>query len=411
MNKILTNYSSIILLLVGITCGSLIGLLLPDIVPVIKPLGDIFLHLLFVSVIPLLFFAIASSIANIGQHNKLGRILSVMIAVFVLTIIIAAILTIMVLWLFPVTASQDASTLSMALPDSPTISWGDRIVQFLTVEEFAHLLSRQHILAFILFSFLIGIAVRRSGDVAKPFLQFLIAGNEVMKNMLNILMRAAPLGLGAYFAYQVQTLGPELFGFYAKPLGFYYIFGTVFFFVVFSCYAFAAHGRRGVKVFWKYNITPSLTALSTCSSLATLPSNLLAAKSMGIPDAVANVVVTLGNTLYKNGSAISSILKIYVAFAILGWNFFEPMTMVTAVGITILVSMVAGGIPNGGFIGEMLMISVYGIPNEAVPAVMIIGALVDPLATVLNATGDTVAAMLVARFSPPEERTAVSSKY
>lgn len=410
MNRILTNYSSIILLLVGITCGSLIGLFLPDIVSVIKPLGDIFLHLLFVSVIPLLFFAITSSIANIRQHNQLGRILSVMIAVFVLTIIIAAILTIMALWLFPVTASQDASTLSMALPDDPTRSWGDRIVQFLTVEEFVHLLSRQHILAFILFSFLIGMAVRKSGDVAKPFLHFLVAGNEVMKNMLNILMRAAPVGLGAYFAYQVQTLGPELFGFYARPLGFYYIFGTVLFFVIFSCYAFVARGRQGVKVYWKYNITPSLTALGTCSSLATLPSNLLAAKSMGIPDTVANVVVTLGNTLYKNGSAISSILKIYVAFAILGWNFFEPVTMVTAIGITILVSMVAGGIPNGGFIGEMLMISVYGIPNEAVPAVMIIGALVDPLATVLNATGDTVAAMLVARFSP-KDIPAVSCKY
>src|SRR5690606_314179 len=141
-------------------------------------------------------------------------------------------------------------------------------------------------------------------------------------------------------------------------------------------------------------------ALRTCSSLAPLPSNLLAAKGMGILDAIANVVITLGNTLYKNGSAISSILTIYVAFALLGCNFFEPSTIITAIGITILVSMVAGGIPNGGFIGEMLMISVYGIPNEAVPAVMIIGALVDPLATVLNATGDTVAAMLVARFSP-----------
>ncbi|MGO1521399.1 MAG: dicarboxylate/amino acid:cation symporter, partial [Sphingobacterium sp.] len=142
-----------------------------------------------------------------------------------------------------------------------------------------------------------------------------------------------------------------------------------------------------------------LTALSTCSSLATLPANLLAANKMGIPKEISSVVIPLGNTLYKNGSSISSILKIYVAFSILGWNFFEPTTLITAVGITILVSMVAGGIPNGGFIGEMLMISIYGIPNEAVPAILILGALVDPLATVLNATGDNVAAMLVTRFS------------
>ena len=399
MNKILTNYSSIILLLIGITIGSLIGLFLPHVVPAIKPLGDIFLNLLFVAVIPLLFFAITSSIANIERNSQLGHILATMVAIFIITIVIAALMTIIALCFFPVTAIEDSTVLSEVWTENPQDSWGDKIVRFLTVGEFVNLLSRQNILAFVIFSFLVGIAVRKSGDAVKPFLDFLIAGNEVMKNMLSMLMKAGPIGLGAYFAYQVQTLGPKLFGFYAKPLAFYYVFGVIFFFTMFSIYAFVARGHAGVKDYWKYNITPSLTALSTCSSLATLPSNLLAARGMSIPNTIANVVITLGNTLYKNGSAISSILKIYVAFSILGWNFFEPSTLITAVGITILVSMVAGGIPNGGFIGEMLMISVYGIPNEAVPAVMIIGALVDPLATVLNATGDTVAAMLVARFS------------
>lgn len=82
--------------------------------------------------------------------------------------------------------------------------------------------------------------------------------------------------------------------------------------------------------------------------------------------------------------------------------------LIIALGITVFVSMVAGGIPNGGYIGEMLMISAYNLPQEAIPAVMIIGTLVDPLATVLNATGDTVAAMVTARligekYNPPQE--------
>ncbi|MCA5006525.1 dicarboxylate/amino acid:cation symporter [Sphingobacterium bovistauri] len=399
MKTILKSYSSIILLLIGIIIGSLIGLFLPDLVAYIKPIGDIFLNLLFVAVIPLLFFAISSAIANIESNGKLGRILGIMTTVFIVTIAIAAILTILGLWAFPVTAIKDTSTFTEAINSNPEDTWGDKIVRFVSVGEFVNLLSRQNILAFVIFSFLIGVSVRKSGDLGKPFLNFLLAGNEVMKNLLALVMYLGPIGLGAYFAYQVQSLGPELFGFYAKPLAFYYIFGIIFFLIVFSFYAFIADGNGGVKKYWKHNITPSLTALSTCSSLATLPANLLAAKKIGIPDSIANVVIPLGNTLYKNGSAISSILKIYVAFAILDWNFFEPTTMVTAVGITLLVSMVAGGIPNGGFIGEMLMISIYGIPNEAVPAIMIIGVLVDPLATVLNATGDTVAAMLVTKFS------------
>lgn len=406
MNTILKSYSSIILLLMGITIGSLVGLFVPDLVLYIKPIGDIFLNLLFVAVIPLLFFAISTAIANIESNSQLGKILGVMSAVFISTIAIAAVLTILGLWAFPVTAITESNAASELISTNAEDTWGDKIVRFLSVGEFVHLLSRQNILAFVIFSFLIGISVRKSGEAARPFLQFLIAGNEVMKNLLTLIMQLGPIGLGAYFAYQVQTLGPELFGFYAKPLAFYYIFGIVFFFTIFSLYAFIANGRKGIKDYWRFNITPSLTAVSTCSSLATLPANLLAAKKMGVPNYIASVVIPLGNTLYKNGSSISSILKIYVAFAILDWNFFEPTTLITAVGITILVSMVAGGIPNGGFIGEMLMISVYGIPNEAVPAIMIIGALVDPLATILNATGDSLAAMLVTKFSGEKFRSA-----
>ncbi|WDF69508.1 dicarboxylate/amino acid:cation symporter [Sphingobacterium oryzagri] len=398
MHKILENYGSILLLLVGITLGSIIGLWLPPWVDYLKPLGDIFLNLLFVSIIPLLFFAISSSVANIQGENKLGKIIGLMSIVFLLTIIIAAIMTIVALFFFPVNAGMAPST-NVENPMNDQSSWGDKLVSFLTVNEFNNLLSRESMLAFVIFSFLVGIAARRAGQAASAFTSFLNAGNEVMKQLLLILMKAAPVGLGAYFAYQVKTIGPQLFGFYAKPMALYYTFGLLFFFVFFSLYALLAYGKKGPQLFWKNNIVPSLTALSTCSSLATMPANLNAAKKIGIPPAIANVVIPLGNTLYKNGSAISSILKIYVAFSMLGWDFFSWSTMLTAIGITVLVTIVAGGIPNGGYMGEMLMISIYGLPTEAIPAVMIIGTLVDPLATILNATGDTVAAMLVTRLA------------
>ncbi|QBQ42300.1 dicarboxylate/amino acid:cation symporter [Sphingobacterium psychroaquaticum] len=408
MNKTLENYGSIILLILGIIAGSIIGLYFPDLVVYIKPLGDIFLNLLFVSIIPLLFFAISSSVANIEEQNKLGKIIGIMAGVFLVTIAIAALATVAVLYIFPVNSAVDTGSFVDDPLDASTSSWGDRIVSFLTVSEFGNLLSRQSILAFVIFSFLVGISARNTGEKAKPFISFIQSGNEVLKQLLILIMKGAPIGLGAYFAFQVKTLGPQLFGFYAKPLALYYIFGLVFFFVAFSVYAFIAYGNKGVSLFWRNNIYPSLTALSTCSSLATMPANLAAAKRIGIPAPISNVVIPLGNTLYKNGSAISSILKIYVAFTLLGWNFFEWDTILTAVGITVLVTIVAGGIPNGGYIGEMLMISVYGLPPEAIPAVMIIGTLVDPLATVLNATGDTVAAMLVTRFSGEKFSTEVN---
>jgi len=392
------NYGSILLLLLGIGIGSLIGVFFPHFVNNLKPIGDIFLNLLFVSVIPLVFFAIASSVANIEGDSVLGRIIGMMSLVFVIGIVVAGVTSVIFLYLFPVSSDLPIEQAKEIIDTATQDSWGEKMVRFLTVSEFSSLLSRQNMLAFVIFSFLVGIATRKSGSAADMFRKFINSGNAVMGNLLVMVMKLAPIGLGAYFAYQVGTLGPQLFGFYAKPIGLYYIFGLFYFFTVFSLFAFLAFGIKGVKRYWQNNILPSLTALSSCSSLATMPANLLAAKQIGIPDTVASVVIPLGTTLHKHGSAIACIFKIYIALLLSGKDFFDPTNLVMAVGITLLVSIVAGGIPNGGYIGEMLIISVYQMPTEVIPSIMIIATLVDPLATMLNATGDTVAAMLTTRL-------------
>lgn len=408
------NYGSILLLLLGIGIGSLIGVFFPHFVNNLKPIGDIFLNLLFVSVIPLVFFAIASSVANIEGDSVLGRIIGMMSLVFVIGIVVAGVTSVIFLYLFPVSSDLPIEQAKEIIDTATQDSWGEKMVRFLTVSEFSSLLSRQNMLAFVIFSFLVGIATRKSGSAADMFRKFINSGNAVMGNLLVMVMKLAPIGLGAYFAYQVGTLGPQLFGFYAKPIGLYYIFGLFYFFTIFSLFAFLAFGIKGVKRYWQNNILPSLTALSSCSSLATMPANLLAAKQIGIPDTVASVVIPLGTTLHKHGSAIACIFKIYVALLLSGKEFFDPTNLVMAVGITLLVSIVAGGIPNGGYIGEMLIISVYQMPTEVIPSIMIIATLVDPLATMLNATGDTVAAMLTTRLigqklSDPIAKKTVSS--
>jgi Na+/H+-dicarboxylate symporter len=397
MKKLINNYSAIFLLLAGILVGSLIGIFAPQAVIYLKPLGDIFLNLLFVSVVPLVFFAVANSIASLEQQSKFGRIVISMIATFLLFIIISAVFTIIAVYLFPTEALPSTGG---EIPESGnSTSWNDRLVSFFTVGEFTELFSRKNMLALLIFAFLTGTAVRKAGEAGFVFKNFLASGFEVMKELLLMVMKGAPVGLGAYFAYQVATMGPELFGFYAKPLGLYYVAGAVYFVVFFSLYAWIARSNSGVKSFWRNNIYPSLTALSTCSSFATMPANLQAAAKIGVPAAIANIVIPIGSTLHKQGSSMSSIIKIYVAFLIIGENFFDPLNLLLALGITVFVSIVAGGIPNGGYIGEMLMISVYNLPVEAIPAVMILGTLVDPFATVLNSTGDTVAAMFVTRIS------------
>ncbi|GIQ59353.1 sodium:proton antiporter [Flavobacterium collinsii] len=394
----LKSYSSILLLLGGILLGSILGLVFEEKVEVIKPLGDIFLNLLFTAIIPLIFFTIASSIASLERTEKLGKLFVIMVLVFLTTILISAIVMILAVYLFPI--HQNIIISKVPIENIQSGSIGEQIAQLVTVNDFFELLSRKSMLALIIFSFLIGFASLQSGEKGSAFRSFLDSGNEVMKQLLNLIMKLAPIGLGAYFAYQVGVFGPQLFGVYAKPLGVYYAACIFYFFVFFSLYALVAGGKRAFVVFWSNNITPALTAVGTCSSIATIPANLEVAEKMNIPKHVRNLVIPLGAPLHKDGSSMSSILKITVLFAMFGKDFTAPSTILLALGITVIVSIVEGGIPNGGYIGEVLAITVYGLPMEqALPVAMILGTLVDPIATLLNVNGDLICSMVVSRFS------------
>ncbi|HPW87793.1 MAG TPA: cation:dicarboxylase symporter family transporter, partial [Kaistella chaponensis] len=187
MKDILKNYSGIILLLGGIAVGSLIGIFFPDVVNHLKPLGDIFLNLLFVSVVPLVYFAVANSIASVEKGGKFGKIIFSMIFTFLLFILIAALFTISVVYFFPTEALPSNS--QEIMENSAPESWGDRIVSFFTVSEFTELFSRKNMLALLIFAFLTGTASRKAGEAGAVFRAFLASGYEVMKELLLLVMK------------------------------------------------------------------------------------------------------------------------------------------------------------------------------------------------------------------------------
>ncbi|MFZ6819172.1 dicarboxylate/amino acid:cation symporter [Undibacterium sp. Ji22W] len=403
----LRNYASILLLLGGICLGSLVGFLFGNKVEGIKFLGDIFLNLLFTAIIPLVFFTIASSIANLQKTEHLGKLFGIVAGVFLLTVLISAAVMTSVMLLFPIDQDNTLRTMvAQALIDNPasahsavTPSGGASLTQVLTVNDFFELMARKNMLALILISLLVGFATLRAGEKGRVFAQFLDSANEVMKQLLEMIMKTAPLGLGAYFAYQVGVFGPQLLGVYVHPLALYYATCLAYFVIFFSLYAYLAAGRLGLRVFWQNNLTPALTAVGTCSSIATIPANLLAAEKMRIPDYVRNIVIPLGAPIHKDGSSMSSIIKLALLFAMFGKNFSAPEMLLAIMGITVVVSVVEGGIPNGGYIGEVFAITAFGFPMEqALPVAMVIGTLVDPIATLLNANGDLVSSMMVTRI-------------
>ncbi|HVI47048.1 MAG TPA: dicarboxylate/amino acid:cation symporter [Chitinophaga sp.] len=393
------NYAGIVFLLCGIAAGSLLGLYFPLYVPYVKPVGDIFLNLLFTAVIPLVFFAVASVIANLRVSKETGRLITTMTVVFTGTVLLAGLITLLYFQFFPITLSLTTGDIPATgkQPDA-----GEQIVQMLTVTDFHELFSRKSMLALMIVSFLVGAAARRAGSGGEAFRAFLVSGNLVMRNVIHYIMLLAPAGLGAYFAWQIVAIGPQLAGAYTQILLVSHWISFAYYVIAFSVYAWIAGGVKNIAFYWKYNITPSVTALATCSSIATIPANMEAAGKMGIPSRIADIVIPLGASLHKEGSVIAAVVKVAVALALAHHSIHTWHDASLALLIAILVSVIEGGIPNGGYVGQLLIVSAYHLPAEVLPSIMIIGTLLDPAATLLNATGDTVAAMLVRRFTGRE---------
>ncbi len=391
----LKSYGFSILLIASIILGAIFGMIYQKEAVRLKPLGDIFLNLLFTVIVPLVFFSISSTVASMTNLKRLGKILSVMILIFVITGIMASAVMIAAVIFYP-----PASGVNIPLPataDLQQIKAGDQMVRAFTVPDFPHILSKNHMLPLIIFSMLVGLAASAAGEKGKDFSRFLASANTVMMKLISFIMYYAPIGLCAYFAYLVGVFGPELLGSYARAMAVYYPTAIGYFFLAFTLYAFIAGRAYGVKKFWTHIIPPAVTALAHGSSMATLPANLPAADKIGVPKDISEVVIPIGATMHMEGSCLAAVLKIAFLFGIFQMPFAGIETILTALGIALLTGVVVSGIPGGGTIGELLILSLYGFPPEAFPLITMIGTLVDAPATMVNATGDNVSSMMVAR--------------
>ena len=392
----LKSYGFSIILIVSIVIGAIIGIIFEKDAAILKPLGDIFLNLLFTAIIPLVFFSISSAVAGMTNIRRLGKILSAMILVFVITGVIASIVMLIGVILYPPAVGVHVNFGNGVNVEHFKAS--DQIVKAFTVSDFADLLSKKNMLALIIFAVLTGLATSASGERGKNFANFLTSASQVMMKLIFFIMYYAPIGLCAYFAYLVGVFGPELLGSYARVVLLYYPTAILYYFIAFTVYVFIAARSEGLRRFWRNIIPPSLIALATGSSIATIPANLEAADKTGVPQEISEFVIPIGATMHMEGSCLAAVVKIAFLFGIFNMSFSGVETIATALGIALLVGVVVSGIPGGGTIGEILIISVYGFPMEVFPLITMIGTLVDAPATMVNAVGDNVSSILVARI-------------
>lgn len=395
-SKIIKAYGFPIILFLSIILGSVIGLVFKQKATVIKPLGDIFLNLMYTLVVPLVFFTISSSVANMASMKRLSKILKSVFLVFIVTSFVSALFMLLILLIFNPTNHTNI-VLEKAGELSKT-NIGEQIVSALTVSDFGELLSRTNMLPLIIFSCLFGISVNLVEKEKKVVSNILGTVSNAFMKFIKIVMYYAPIGICAYFANLVGEFGPELLGSYAYSMIIYYVACIIYFLVFYTIYVYIAAKKKGVKIFYKHILPATATSLATQSSLASLPTNLEVAENIDVSKDIREVTLPLGATMHMEGSSMGSILKIVFLFGIFGKSFEGLGTISLALLVAVLGAVVMSGIPGGGLIGEMLIVSLYGFPAEAFPIIATIGWLIDPPATCLNVVGDVSSSMLVSKM-------------
>ena len=403
MKKFLSNYKSTIILIVAIIVGAIIGIIFQEKATILSPLGDIFLNLLLVIIIPLIFLNITTAITKMKSPKRMGKILGVIVAVFLVMSLISVFVGFAATFKTNLVDPEDGEAIRSSLEDVETeeeeLNILQRTASLLTVNDFPKLLSKDNITALLVAAIIFGVAVRKSGEKGEEVRKFLESANAVVENVLKIIMYYAPVGLGCYMASMVGSFGSTIALGYAKTFIIYLVVSVIFYIKMYTLYAFIAGGKKGIKAFWKNAIPPTLTALATCSSAASIPVNVTVSKRMGVSEDIAETTVPLGTSFHKDGTIIGSMFKIMFLVCLFGVEMSTPGQIFGMLGIALVANLLVTAVPiGGGTISEMFIISMMGFPVAALPILTIIATIIDAPATVLNSVGDSAASMLVARF-------------
>ena len=401
MKNFLKTYKSIIILLVAIIIGAIVGIVFKEKAAILSPFGDIFLNLMFIVIVPLIFLSITTSITKMKQPKRLGKIMITIIATFVVTSLVAVFVGVFTTYSFKLVTPEDGELIKSTLENNVTsdaeeeeLTILQRTVNTLTVNDFSELFSKSNIIALIVVSILVGIAINMTGQKAEPLLKVLNSAYEVVMKLIQIIMYYAPIGLGCYFASLVGTFGSTIAVGYLKTFVIYTVVAILFYVIVYSIYAFISGGKKGIIAFWKNIIPATITSIATCSSAASIPVNVEASKKIGVSSDIAETIIPLGTSFHKDGSIIGSVFKIMFLVCLFGATPGIGQVIIVALIANLLVTAVPIG---GGTISEMLILTMMGFPVAALPILTIIATIIDPPATMLNVVGDASSSMLVAR--------------
>jgi len=357
-----------------------------------KPLGDLFIRLIRMVVVPLVIATIIAGAAGISDTSKLGRVALKTLLIYAITTAISVAVGLIFASVILPGVGLDLSTEGLKAKEIVPPPLVDTLLNIVPINPI-EAMAKGSMLQIIFFAVMFGFALSALGERAKPVLNFFEVVGDTMIRVTGTVMRFAPIGVFGLIAFTVSRHGLSVL----LPLGSLILssfLATVFFVCVVLLPMVRIFSKIPVMKFVKGIFEPWLVAFTTCSSAAALPANLDSTRRLGATKAISSFSIPLGNTINMNGTAIYMGVCAVFAAEVFGIPM-DMTTKLTVVVMGVLAAVGTAGVPGAGLIMTTIVFTQIGIPLEAVALIAGVDRILDMIRTSINVVGDAASAVVV----------------
>jgi len=383
---------------IGVLVGIVLGLVFGPSIAIIKPLGDIFIRLLQMLIVPLAFLSIVSGITKLEDIKMLRAIGSKILSIYVLTTLLATLIGVVTALIIKPGKGEEGLLGKAQDIEKTEFSFMDNIVQWFPSNVFQSM-AETNMLQIIIFAIFAGVAMVLLGDKVKRIKSLVQEGADLMIKIADIVISFAPYGIMALIANVVGTLGLDILIEVGKYVLSAFIGFIIILLVVYPI-LLKIFGKTSPTFFYKQISPAMLVACSTTSSSATLPASMeVAREGLKIPENIYGFTLPLGATLNMNG--LASTLGVLAVFASNLYGL--PITFSTILQtafLGVVLAMGCAGVKGADVVTASLLLSTLGLPLSIIPIIAAVSPIVDMGNTVVNITGDLAGTQIVHQRNP-----------
>lgn len=395
MKTLMKKENLFLRVVIGFILGIILGFVLPELSIATKIIGDIYLNLIKLMIIPIVFCAVFGGIANIKDGALLRKVGFRTVALYVVMFVVSSIVSLAIAWTIRPglgTVFDNPPVYEGAIT-SPTIS---SFLATIVPTNIIQAAADGSTLPVILFTVVFAIAILNIGEKGKPVLDFMNSLSDAFFKMLGYFMEVSPIGVMSLMAYSVAQYGAGIFGALAKYIGTCWLCCIVVFFLVMvlpTCLYTKVSPKKFIRACGKI----ALVTLSTTSSAATLPTTIsVSMDDLAAPEGISKFTLPLGCTINMCGGACSFCCLAVFVSDFYGINL--PLsTIIFLIFTATLINMAAPGIPGGGVVLGASFLSILGLPMDLMGPISGFYRLLDMAFTTINVEGDVAANLIIAK--------------